>query len=169
MISFVAEIERFGEMFEKTGWYYVDIEPSIAEAIKPNFRKSFRVKGTIDHTNISGIALLPMGAGRFILALNGDLRKLIDKGEGGIVHVSLEEDKNYILEIPEVLQEFLDDQPPLLNQFMKLSKSHRDYFIKWIISAKTMNTKSTRIALTIQAIEKGQSYSEMIRANRKIN
>lgn len=167
MVSFSAEIARFGQMYEKTGWYYLDIEPAIAEALKPDFRKSFRVKGHLDRVVISGVALSPMGEGRFILALNANLRKQINKNVGDIVQLSLEEDKKYVVEMPSVLQEFLDDQPMLMERFMALAKSHREYFIKWITSAKTIETQSRRIALTVQAMELGQTYGEMIRANRK--
>lgn len=167
MVSFSVEIERFEHMFEKSGWYYIDIDPALAGRLKPNFRKSFRVKGFIDAVAIAGIALSPMGEGRYILALNALLRRQIGKEIGSIVQVSLEEDKNYTVEMPPLLKEFLDDQPELMERFMKLAKSHREYFLKWIISAKTMETSAKRVALTIRAMELGQDYGEMIRASRK--
>ena len=47
MVTFKAEIERFAEMGEKTGWTYVFIPFAIANEIKADCRKSYRVKGSV--------------------------------------------------------------------------------------------------------------------------
>jgi hypothetical protein len=49
--------------------------------LRPGNKKSFRVKGKIDAHPIRGIALLPMGGGRFIMALNAEMRKEMEKGK----------------------------------------------------------------------------------------
>ena len=39
MISFKAVIERFGDMGEKTGWYYIEINSKIAGKLLPGNKK----------------------------------------------------------------------------------------------------------------------------------
>ena len=80
MVTFKAEIERFAQMGEKSGWTYVFIPQAMANQIKPDCRKSFRVKGKLDNLAINGLALVPMGEGDFILALNTTIQETIKKG-----------------------------------------------------------------------------------------
>ncbi|MCC7029539.1 MAG: DUF1905 domain-containing protein, partial [Chitinophagaceae bacterium] len=74
MIQFKAIIEKFGQQGEKTGWTYFLIPAEIAEKINKGVKKSYRVKGFLDETEISGVAILPMGEGDFIMPLNAELR-----------------------------------------------------------------------------------------------
>ena len=75
MVNFNAEIERFDRNGEKTGWSYVFIPEAIAQQIKPDDKRGFRVRGQIDNLVIGGKSLLPMGSGDFILPLDGKIRK----------------------------------------------------------------------------------------------
>lgn len=166
MITFNAPIERFGKMFEKTGWFYVPIAKPLAESLNPGCRKSFRVKGIIDGVPVSGIALMPMGEGNFIMALAAPLRKILKKGEGNVVSLSIELHSDFTIDMPEDLTVCLSDEPHLLARFNEMPQSHRSYFIRWIDSAKGIDTRVRRIAQTVSAMSKKQSYGEMIRENR---
>jgi len=163
MQTFDTIILQFGEQGEKTGWRYVHIDAEMANELKLNNKKSFRVKGMLDALPINGIALMPMGDGSFILPLKADIRKALRKDAGAALTVSIEEDLDYKVEIPDDLQECFDFEPEALNYFNSLPKSHRDYFIKWIISAKTNETRAKRIVNTINALIKKWGYGEMIR------
>lgn len=79
MVNFVTSILKFDQQGEKSGWTYITIPAKIAEQLQPGNKKSFRVKGKLDDHAINGVALLPMGGGDFIMALNADLRKAIGK------------------------------------------------------------------------------------------
>ena len=79
MICYQTIIKKFGAQGEKTGWTYIEVPAKIAQQIYPNTKKSFRVKGKLDALEISGMALIPMGEGDFILALKADVRKKIRK------------------------------------------------------------------------------------------
>lgn len=79
MITFKAQIERYGEMGEKTGWSYVFIPKSLANQIKADCKKSFRIRGRIDDVAIAGMATVPVGEGDFIIALKASLRKQLKK------------------------------------------------------------------------------------------
>ncbi len=166
MLRFIATILKFGEQGEKTGWSYILISRKLANSLKENNKKSFRVKGKLDDYIIRGIALMPMGNGDFIMPLNAALRKGIKKGKGAIVNVCIEVDDSPVLPSTE-LMECLKDEPEALNNFNKFSKSHQNYYIKWIDSAKTEATRVKRITLTVNAMCNNLSYAEMMRAERE--
>ena len=74
MVNFTTTLLQFAEQGEKTGWTYIEIPADIAEQIKPNNKKSFRVKGRLDNYKISSVALMPMGDGKFIMPFNAIMR-----------------------------------------------------------------------------------------------
>ena len=166
MIQFNTIILQFGEMGEKTGWRYVEIPADIAQQLKPGNKKSFRVRGKLDSYPISGFALMPMGEGKFIMPIKLEIRKAIRKEAGAMVSVSLEEHVDYRVEVPEDLQECFEFDPEALAQFNTLPRSHRDYFINWINSAKTSETRNKRIINTVNAMLRKWDYGQMIRAMR---
>ena len=167
MIEFNTIMLQFEAQGEKTGWTYIEIPADIAQQLKPGNKKSFRVKGMLDGLAVAGMALMPMGGGNFILALKADVRRAIRKNAGAMLTVKLEEDKDYKLEVPADLQECFDFEPEALQQFNSLPKSHRDYFIKWIESSKTNETRAKRIVNTVNAMLRKWDYGTMIREMRK--
>lgn len=168
MIEYTTVILKFADQGEKTGWTYIEVPADLAQELKPGNKKSFRVKGILDLFEFSGAALMPMGGGHFILALNAELRRGIRKSEGAMLHVRLEVDHDYSVEPPPELMECLNDDPDALDYFNSLARSHRDYFSKWIDSAKTPATRETRIVQAVHAMMNRWDYGQMIRANRKI-
>jgi hypothetical protein len=167
MITYTAIILKFGEQGEKTGWTYIDIPADIALQLKPGNRKSFRVRGTLDNFGIAGVAVMPMGEGNFILTLNAQMRKGVHKREGAMLQVSLEEDVDFKLIVPDDLQECLSDDPEALGFFNGLLESHRRYFVNWLNSAKTISTRAKRIGMICDAMARHMDYGQMIRAARK--
>lgn len=165
MIQFKTTIKKYNQQGEKTGWTFIEINTNVAEQLKPNCKKSFRVKGKIDDVVISTIALIPIGAGNFILPLNAELRKKLRKRKNDEVVVALQEDKEgYILN--EVLLECLNDEPTAQAFFKSLTQGHQNYFSKWIDSAKTIETQTKRIAMAINAFNNNWDYGTMIRNNK---
>src|ERR1700739_4854724 len=93
-VNFTATLQKFKEQGEKTGWTYIDIPSDIANKVKPNYKKSFRIKGTIDNYAFKGASILPMGEGDFILPINATIRKNIKKFlKGEKIVLQIEEDK----------------------------------------------------------------------------
>lgn len=162
MISFVTIIHRFEKQGEKTGWTYIEIPADLAQKIKPGNKKSFRVKGRLDKFAIKEIALLPMGGGSFIMAINASMRKGIGKRHGAMLKVEIEEDKSEP-SFDKDLIECLREEPEAIKFFNQLSKSNQNYYSKWIASAKTVDTKAKRIAQCVAALLRKQHYGEMIR------
>ncbi len=166
MVQFITTILKFDEKGEKSGWTYIEIPFKIAEKLKPGYRQTFRVKGTLDDYAIKQLALLPMGDGSFIMPVNVQMRKGIGKRKGATVSVQLEEDTSPV-KPPADLMECLKDEPRALKFYDQLTKGHQNYFTKWIESAKTEATKTKRIAQTINGLSMHQSYGEMILALKK--
>lgn len=166
MIYHKAEIEKFDAMGEKTGWSYVFIPQAIAQQIKPGEKKSFRVKGRIDQVEVGGVALLPMGEGDFIIPLKADLRKKLKKEEGATVELQLVFDADFKIEMPDDLEICLADEEHLMQQFLSMPKSHQNYFINWLNSAKTEATRTKRIIMIVDAMAKKYDYGQMIRESR---
>jgi hypothetical protein len=167
MVEFNAIILQFNEQGEKTGWSYIEIPADLAQQMKPGNKKSFRVKGMLDALPVSGMALMPMGEGNFIMALKAEIRKGLRKNAGAILQVKLEEDKDFKVEMPDDLKECFDFESEAFEFFNTLAKSHRDYFVKWIESAKTQETRAKRIVNTINAMLRKWDYGKMIREMRK--
>ena len=168
MITFQTILQKFGEKGEKTGWTYIEIPAHIAHEIKPNIKLGFRVKGLIDNFPVKLLALLPMGEGDFIIPMNAQIRKGIYKGEGAVVTLNLEEDSD---ELPqsEELMICLEDEPKALEAFLKMPKGHQNYYAKWIESAKTIETKTKRITMTVNGLAMGMNYGEMMRYYRNLS
>jgi tRNA isopentenyl-2-thiomethyl-A-37 hydroxylase MiaE len=163
MINFTAIIQEFGSKGEKTGWTYVVVPAKLANELKPGFRKSFRVKGKLDSLEISGMALIPMGEGDFILTLKADIRRKLGKRNGDQLKVSLVEDRKPY-EINADLMTCLQDEPDAIKYFSSLPASHQRYFSNWVESAKTEPTRVKRITQTVQAMTRKWGFGEMIRA-----
>ncbi|MDE1191051.1 MAG: YdeI/OmpD-associated family protein [Arachidicoccus sp.] len=168
MIRFKTIIKKFASKGEKTGWTYIEIPASFAEQLKPGYKKSFPVKGLLDSHYFSAITLLPIGNGDFIMPLNATVRKAIRKNKGDELMIEIEEDINKY-EINKDLMECLKEEYDAMNFFNTLAKSHRNYFSKWIDAAKTIETKSKRIARVVNALANNWDYSTMIKMQTKEN
>ncbi len=165
MIQFAASIKQFGQQGEKTGWTYIEIPPDLAESLSPGNKKSFRVKGKLDHFSIKGVALLPMGGGTFILPLNAAMRKGTRKKKGGMLRVQLALDKEP-LQAPSGFMECLEDEPEAKVFFETMKLSHRNYFIKWMSDVKSEAAVAKRIAQVINALSHKQDFVQMIRSQK---
>ena len=167
MIQFSTIIKKFEDQGEKTGWTYIDVPHSISGKLNPGNKKSFRVKGSLDQYSFGGIALIPMGGGDYIMALNATIRKSIGKQKGAKVLVILEADDKFIIKPAPEFVDCLGDEPSAFGFFKSLATSHQSYFIKWIDNAKTDPTKIRRIAQAVSALSHKQGFGEMLRALKK--
>jgi hypothetical protein len=166
MIKFSATIQKFAEQGEKTSWTYIEIPAEIAQKLKPDNRKSFRVNGYLDDYYFEEKALLPMGKGNFIMALKADVRKALGKRKGAIINVKLQAD-NKPSTLNADLIKCLADEPEALSFFKSLTPGHQKYFSNWVNEAKTESTKASRIAHTITAMLRHEHYGTMMRRIKK--
>ncbi len=168
MITFKATLQKFEKMGEKTGWTFIVVPAAIAERIKPAVKVSYRVKGSIDHHPLKMVAMVPMGEGDYIIPVNAGMRKGIRKEEGAEVEVALEEDTDEFVLSPDLMNT-LEYEPEALEKFSSMPKSHQKYFSNWIESAKTIETRTRRITMSVKGLAMGMDYGEMIRHFKKIN
>jgi hypothetical protein len=162
MIKLNTTLLKFDEQGEKTGWTYIEIPFEVAQKLKSGNKKSFRVKGFLDSFAIAGAALMPMGEGNFIMAVNAAMRKGIGKRKGAQIVARLEVDDTPQLPSSDLLA-CMQDEPKALDFFKTLTKGHQNYFTKWIESAKTGQTKAKRIAQAVNALSKGHHFGIMLR------
>lgn len=165
MISFSATILKFDKQGEKTGWTYILIPAKIANKLNPGVKKSYRVKGRLDDFKIEKASLIPMGEGDFILPINAAIRKGTGKRKGATLKVQLEPDHSPI-NPPAELMECLQDEPEALKYFRSLPQSHRNYFTKWIESARTEPTKVKRIAMVVKTMVRKMDFGAMLREEK---
>ena len=166
MTKFSATLLKFASQGEKTGWTYILIPANLLAKINPGVKTAFRVKGALDDYLIKQVALMPMGDGSFILPVNSEMRKGLGKRKGDKVMVSITVDTE-ALQPPADFMDCLADEPAALSYFNTLTMSHRNYFGKWIQSAKTETTKVKRMAQAIKALSLKQGFPEMLRAQKK--
>ncbi|MEP7280161.1 MAG: YdeI/OmpD-associated family protein [Bacteroidota bacterium] len=166
MLQFTATICQFAQQGEKTGWSYITIPQKIAEELKPGNKKSFRVKGRLDSYVIKAVALLPMGGGDFIMAINAGMRKGTGKRKGDLLTLQLQADNSSMV-LNKELMECLADEPGALAFYKTMPPSWQHYFSKWIDSGKTTTTKTRRIAQAVSSLAKKMNFTEMLRAIKK--
>ncbi len=166
MIRFKTIIKKFNDRGEKTGWTYIEISADLASQLKKQ-KKSFAVKGFLDHSPFKQISLLPIGNGVFILALNARLRKTIGKRKGDAIEVKMEIDE-CPYRFSEDLILCLSDEPASYTFFNSLTYSHQKYFSKWIEAAKTTETRTKRILVSVRALSQRKSFQLMMQENKKV-
>ena len=168
MPTFKSIIQKFANKGEKTGWTYVDVPPDIILKLKLKNKKEFRIKGVIDNVKFERMAVYPIGEGNFIIAINAELRKKLGKKEGATIAIKFELDKSEALQSQELL-DCLSEDAVAKKQFESLNLSHKNYFHRYIYSAKGATTKAGRIVNVINAMYKKQNFGEMLRGLKTDN
>lgn len=166
MHSFKSIILKFDTKGEKTGWSYVDVPPDIITKLKLENKKEFRIKGFADDVKFERMACYPIGEGNFIIVLNGEIRKKLGKKEGAMVSIKFEKDEAEALQSQELI-DCLNEDKIALKQFNSLLLSQRNYFHRYVYSAKGAATKAGRIVNIINAMYQKQDFGGMIRSLQK--
>lgn len=166
MVTFETTIERTLQDGEKYSWTYVIIPAEVAQQINPGVKTIYRVKGRIGAHTCRQVALLPCGKGDYMLLLNATMRKEIGSGVGEPVQLLLEIDREEEPLSAELL-ETLSYDTAAENFFLSLSKSQQRYYSNWVGSAKTFETKSKRLAMTIEGCARGMDFGKMMRHFKK--
>ncbi|MGL4632275.1 MAG: YdeI/OmpD-associated family protein [Leadbetterella sp.] len=125
----------------KGGWHYLLLEEDLRA-----YRKKMgwlKVKGRIDEYEFSGINLAPYGQGKSMFTVNASIRKVIKKGAGDKVWLTLVLDDE-IYRVPEEIMEILEDYPQAKAFYVSLSESNQKVYAEWIMDAKTDETRVSR-------------------------
>jgi hypothetical protein len=162
MPQFSAKIHKYSSKGEKTSWTFVDMPIDVLSKLKLKNRREFRIKGSIDDVKIQRLACYPIKNGTYIIALNAELRKKLQKKDGDTVSIKFTIDTSGALKSKELLV-CLKEESEAQKQFDSLSIANQNYFHHYINSAKTSATKTKRIVEVIDAMYKKLNYGEMIR------
>lgn len=146
---------KIEKQMHKGGWHYVII-PGIPLEYRGH-QGLIRVKGSIDNYKIQQFNLLPVKTGEMMLVLNATVRKAINKKSGDLVRVKLSVDKSKV-HIPEEILDSLLQSEPAYTFFQSLTESNKKYYIDWVLSARGVETKVTRIVKMMQMLERRQKF-----------
>jgi uncharacterized protein YdeI (YjbR/CyaY-like superfamily) len=100
------------------------------------------------------------------MPINAEMRKGTGKRKGAMLKVQIQAETK-AQEISPELMDCLADEPKALTFFKTLTPGHQRYFSNWIESAKTVPTRSKRIAQCVTALAKSFDYGQMIRSLKK--
>lgn len=164
-LQFQAKILNTGTLSEKLGYVYIVIPNNIANLLNPDHKKAFRVKGKIDNIEIKQHSCMPIGNGEYALTLSKSLRQKLNKKIDDLIHLHLLRDDDELQADADFII-CLEDSPQAKIFYNSLSRAHKHYFLYWIKNTKNLDTKSKRIAQSIQALEQNLTYPEMIKMQK---
>jgi uncharacterized protein YdeI (YjbR/CyaY-like superfamily) len=99
-----------------------------------------------------------MGTPDHMLLVLKEIRQKIGKSFGEEVEVELEEDfETRQVELPEDVQQALQENPTQQVFFNRLSYTHQKEYVQWINEAKRDETRRKRILGMIEMLKQGKS------------
>jgi Domain of unknown function (DUF1905) len=166
MIHFSSSLLKMGNKGEKTGWIYILVPDEIANELKPNNRKSFKVRGEIDKVKIEDVPVLPVVEIGFILPVNAATRKQLNKKEGELVELKIEEMID-VEKLSVFLIEKLSRNEDAKIFFSSLSVEQQNNFSNWVKSAKADVVVDKRTDTIIKACNLKMDYGQMMKAKKE--
>jgi hypothetical protein len=116
-------------------------------------RKRVPVQASIGGEPYRG-TLVRMGAQYHVLIVLKEIRQKISRDFGDEVEISLEEDvAPRLVEVPQDLEEALEQDPAAKAAFEKLSYTHQREYVRAILEAKQEKTRQNRIARTVEMLK----------------
>lgn len=113
-----------------------------------------KVQATFDGHPYQG-SLAPMGGDCHLLGLTKKVRKAIGKEPGDTVAVVVQQDTGpRTVEVPSVLQQWLNKNPGEKEFFEELSYTNRKEYVQWITGAKKEETRKGRLEKAFSLLKK---------------
>lgn len=146
--TFTATIQNAGG-----GGAYVEVPFDVEKAFRS---KRPKVKAMIEGVPYRG-TLVRMGTECHIFPVLKAIREKIGRDFGDKVKITVETDTQpRVVKIPkDLLKEFKKDKNAKVF-FDKLAYTHQREYVMWIEEAKREETRSSRIAKTIEMLQKGK-------------
>jgi hypothetical protein len=95
--------------------------------------------------------------GRFLVPLSAENRAAADVAAGDEVEVEIELDAApREVTVPDDLRAALDAHPAASDFFDELSYTHRKEWVRWIEEAKRPETRTNRVAKTVEGLSAGR-------------
>ena len=120
-------------------------------------KKRMKVRCRIDGVEFRSSIMRMRSCGQcHIMILNKQIRDVLGKGVGDIVHIVMEEDtKPRIVAVPEDVNAALARNAKIKEIFEGLSYSHQKEYVSWIESAKKAETRHARIEKMLKILAAG--------------
>ncbi len=135
----------------RSGGAFVDVPVDIEKTFGTKGR--VKVNAVFDNSISYRGSIAPMH-GKHVLGIRKEIRKKLGKDIGDTISVVFEEDtKPRTVEIPDDLAEKLKRNLKILEQFYKLSYTHKKEYVKWINDAKKPETRKRRIQKTLEMLK----------------
>jgi len=94
--------------------------------------------------------------GRALLGLNREVRNAAGVEAGQEVSIELErDDEPRTVEVPRDLAVALEADPAVRETFERLSYTHRKEYVRWIEEAKREETRTRRVAKSVELLREG--------------
>jgi Bacteriocin-protection, YdeI or OmpD-Associated/Domain of unknown function (DUF5655)/Domain of unknown function (DUF1905) len=146
-------LQRFQAKLQKTGVnLFVEVPARVSSAME-GFAHSgrIRVAGQLNTTPMQG-TLVPVAGGRHRLFVNGGMRSAAKVGLGDLVSIELRPTKPNEIVVPDDLATGLRRVPGALAAFNAQPVSRRRELIRYIVDARTPQSRERRIAKTADHI-----------------
>src|ERR1044072_212104 len=144
--TFTATIQNAGG-----GGAFVEVPFDVEEAFGS---KKPKVKAVIEGVPYRGLLVRMGGPNHMLIILKG-IREQIGKTFGDEVTVTVEPDSEpRVIEIPKDLMKELKKDKEAKAFFDKLSYTHQKEYVRWVEEAKKEETRQSRIAKTIEMLNK---------------
>lgn len=150
--EFDAEMKRW----EKVNGAYVEFPYDVE--VEFGLKGQVKVQATFDGYPYRG-SLVKMGHTCHFLGITQEIRKAIDKEPGEIIHVTIQKDAEpRSVEIPQDWQQMLEVNPQARKFFEQLSFTNRKEYIRWITSAKKVETRTKRLEEALAKLLSGVKH-----------
>lgn len=114
------------------------------------------VRATFDGYPYEG-SLTPLGDGHHALLVQKQIRRAVSKTIGDTVRVTLSRDlAERRMTAPDDLAAALAEAPRAAQEFAKLSYSHQREYVRWLEGAKKPETRTRRLAETVERLLQGK-------------
>ena len=148
------EFEAVLEAGDGDGGVFVVVPFSVAEVF--GTRGRVPVQATFDGYPYQG-SLTPLGDGHHALHVLKQIRKAVDKTIGDTVRVTLARDvTERKITPPDDLAAQLAGNPKAAAYFAKLAYTHQREYVRWIEGAKKPESRTHRLAQTIEMLGQGR-------------
>ncbi len=132
---------------------FIEVPAEVVAALSEKKRPPVRVTLDGGYTYRSTVSVY---GGRYLLPIRREIREACGREPGMAVEVTLALDEEpRTVETPDDLVAALAADPEANAAFDKLSFTHRKEYVEWIIGAKHEETRSRRVAQTVEMLRKG--------------
>lgn len=134
---------------ENRGGAYIEIPFNVEETYGS---KRVKVKVTFDGYEYRG-SLTRMGTECHIIGVTKAIRESINKNIGDDILITIEkDDEERVVEIPDDLDNKLNENVLAKEFWESLSFSNKKKFVQWITSAKKLETRENRVLVTVEKL-----------------